>query len=273
MVLDKDTKAFIERHHNDLLEQFKEVKRDLVRSNELCDKLGGDNIVLKADNVALKTELADARDEIKLLKKEMTDHKAESAAAIKAAVAQAVEEQKAVIDGLKIDIDDLQQYGRRNSIRVQNVAVVEGENDDDDEDQDRLLASVNARLAPAGVKLEHDEIIRFHRSSKAKEDKDNEGGKVSQVLIKLRNWRIRRRFHGINAEMRRKEATPGFIGCRVYHDLTKRRLALLNDARALCINGWFAYADVNCNLKIRKGEKFFSFNTIDELKALEKEMK
>ena len=271
MVLDKDTKAFIERHHNDLLEQFKEVKRDLVRSNELCEKLGGDNIVLKADNVALKAELAVARDEIKSLKKEMTDHKAESAAAIKAAVEQAVKEQKAVIDGLRVDIDDLQQYGRRKSIRVQNVAVVEGENDD--EDQNLLLASVNARLAPAGVKLEHDDIIRFYRSSKAKEDKDNEGGKVSQVLIKLRSWPIRRRFFGINAEMRRKEATPGFIGCRVYHDLTKRRLALLNDARALCVNGWFAYADVNCNLKIRKGEKFFSFNTTDELKALEKEMK
>ena len=272
MVLDKDTKAFIERHHNDLLEQFKEVKRDLAQANELNDKLSGDNIVLKADNVQLKADLAEARNEIKALKKDVADHKVESAAAIKAAVAQAVKEQKAVIDGLKIDIDDLQQYGRRKSIRVQNVVVVPGENDDDN--QDLLLASVNARLAPAGVKLEHEDIIRFHRSSKAKDDADIEGGKVSQVLIKLRNWPIRSRFHGINAEMRRKENnSPGFVGCRVYHDLTKRRLALLNDARALCVNGWFAYADVNCNLKLRKGEKFFSFNTTDELKDLVKEMK
>ena len=56
-------------------------------------------------------------------------------------------------------------------------------------------------------------------------------------------------------------------GCRVYHDLTKRRLALLNEARDLCRDGWFCYADGNSNLKLRKGERFISFNTREELKT------
>ena len=265
MGMDKDTKAVFDRHHNEQLESMKEIKRDLQRVNETCDKLRDDNISLKAENVNLKAELATANVAIAELKGDLAQHKTESAAAIKAAVQKAVDEHKAVIAGLKVDIDDLEQYGRRKSIRVQNVVVVAGESDDDN--QDLLLNSVNERLAPANIRLEHRDIIRFHRSSASKDDLDNleTGGKVSQVLIKLKNWPLSRRFQGLNSRMRLKENTPGFKGCRVYHDLTKRRLALLNEARAACKNGWFAYADANCNLKLRNGDKFLKFNTSEEL--------
>ena len=69
--------------------------------------------------------------------------------------------------------------------------------------------------------------------------------------------------------MRQQEKTPGGKGCRVYHDLTKRRLALLNSARKECeaIPGWYAYADINSGLKLRCEKKFHSFNTRDELDA------
>ena len=131
-----------------------------------------------------------------------------------------------------------------------------------------LLKSVNETLTPAGIALEHSDIIRFHRSSAMKDDKDVPFGKVSQVIIKLRNWRLRAQFQGLNGRMRGKEKTPGVKGCRVYHDLTKRRLALLNQARDDCVNGWFAYADTNSNLKIRKDDQVKNFNTIEELEAI-----
>jgi hypothetical protein len=114
--------------------------------------------------------------------------------------------------------------------------------------------------------LRHKDTIRFHRSSAAKDDKDVDGGKVSQVIIKLKNWRLRAQFQGLNTKMRAKELAGG-KGCRVYHDLTKRRLALLNEARDACKNGWFAYADINSNLKIRNGVRYHKFNTSDELDA------
>jgi hypothetical protein len=143
----------------------------------------------------LKQQLTDARLEIASMKvtcnvqkaeSEMAleDYKTESAEAIKAAVAAAVADQKVVFDGLKVDIDDLEQYGRRKSICVQNVALVPGESKD--KTQDLLLASVNARLEPAGIKLDHKQIICFHRSSAEKDDKNIHGGKVSQVIIKLK---------------------------------------------------------------------------------------
>ena len=140
--------------------------------------------------------------------------------------------------------------------------MVTGE--DDDKNQDLLLASVNARLEPADIVLSHEDIVRFHRSSATKDDRDNEGAKVSQVIVKLRNWPLRRQFQGLNKRMREKEEAGG-VGCRVYHDLTKRRLALLNEPRAACKNAWYAYADINSKLKVRKGTKFLSFNSSEEL--------
>jgi hypothetical protein len=68
----------------------------------------------------------------------------------------------------------------------------------------------------------------------------------------------------------RKKENEGGEGCRVFHDLTKRRLTLLNSARDQIKDkeGWIAYADINSNLKLRKEERFHKFNTDEELEAL-----
>jgi hypothetical protein len=112
--------------------------------------------------------------------------------------------------------------------------------DKDDFDESLLLAQVNKTLEPANIQIEESEVIRFHRSAALKDDKFSPGTKTSQVLIKLKHWRVRAKFQGVNAQMRRKEKKKE-KGCRVYHDLTKRRLALLNTARtAIAVYpGWF----------------------------------
>ena len=43
----------------------------------------------------------------------------------------------------------------------------------------------------------------------------------------------------------------------------------MNEARDLCRDGWFCYADVNSNLKLRKGARFLKFNSSEELKQHE----
>ena len=285
MPVDPDVRLLFESQHNLLSEKLdnklNKLERALTLSNENSAKLVRECSELKEKVVVAEAEAKEARDEVKALKAEMAvnkaaadkalaDHKIESAKAIKAAVAKAVEEQKAVISKLRIDLDDLEQYGRRKSVRIQNVRVVPDEYED--KNQDLLLGSVNDRLAPSGIKLAHEDITRFHRSSAAKDDKDVEGGKVSQVIVKLRNWKLRVQFQGLNKLMREKEDRDKVPGCRVYNDLTKRRLALLNEARDLCINGWYAYADMNSNLKVRKGKQFYSFNTSEELSELEGKM-
>jgi hypothetical protein len=267
MAIDPDVKALLENQHTQLTEALSTLGRDLKRSNDLCEKLS-------LECTDLRQQLADSRVEIENLRlamevgrveasDEIAKNKQESADAIKAAVVAS----DARIDGLKIELDDLEQYGRRKSIRVQNVPVVNGE--DKDRSQVKLLASINKTLSPSGISLRQKDIIRFHRSSAAKDDKDVAFQMVSQCIVKLKNWRLRQQFQGLNATMREQEKEEGGEGCRVYHDLTKRRLALLNKARddLKALPGWFAYADINSNLKLRNGERFMKFNTEAELKA------
>ena len=266
MPVDRETQEFIasqiESQTVALTELINSLKRQNTASNERCELLTKENILLKQQLVEARVEIDSLRDAVvtnrKLAIDELATHKAESAAAIRAAVAAS----DAKLNGVKIALDDLEQYGRRKSIRVQNVPLVAGE--DKDKSQDLLLASINATIQPSGIVLNHKDIIRFHRSSAAKDNRDVEGGKVSQCIVKVKNWKLRQQFQGLNTAMRLKERGGG-AGCRVYHDLTKRRLSLLNEARDLCKEGWFAYADLNSNLKLRKGERFLKFNTSEEL--------
>ena len=211
MGLDRDTKAVLDRQHTELMEHVNAMRRDLGHSNALCEKLTEDNAILKIEQNNLKLELATSRQEVATLRAELANHKRESAEAIKAAVEKAVAEHKAVIKGVRVDLDDLEQYGRRKSIRIQNVAVVAGEGED--ENQDLLLDSVNKRLEHSGIILQHEDIVRFHRSSASKDDKDKPGEKVSQVIVKLRNWRLRRQFQGLNKRMREKEEALDIKTC------------------------------------------------------------
>jgi hypothetical protein len=263
MAIDPATKALLESQHNQLSEAISNIARDLRRSNEACEKL-------TLECTDLRKQLSESRAEVEVLRLAMDVNadaistvKSESAAAIRAAVVKS----DARIDGVRIELDDLEQYGRRKSIRVQNVTVVAGEGKDDT-DNELLLASINATLAPSKIVLKQEDVIRFHRSSAAKDDKYTPDKKVSQCIIKLRNWRLRQQFQGLNSLMRAQEKNGG-EGCRVYHDLTRRRLALLNNARDDCVSlpGWFAYADMNSNLKLRNGDRFLKFNTEEELEA------
>ena len=272
MPVDPEVKALLENQTVHLTELINGLKRSLTASNERCEavtrenaailkqlaEVRAENDTIRAENVALRAEIAASKS---YAADELAKHKLESAAAIKAAVVAS----NAKINGLKIQLDDLEQYGRRKSIRIQNVPVVP--NEDKDKSQDLLLKSINSVLEPTGIVLRHKDTIRFHRSSAAKDDKNVQGGKVSQCLVKLKNWPLRRLFQGLNTRMRKEEEAETGGGCRVYHDLTKRRLALLNEARGVLRDGWFAYADVNSNLKLRKGDRFLNFNTSEELAA------
>jgi hypothetical protein len=263
MAVAPEVRELLEAQTTELTELINGLKRAVTASNERSEQLVKDNIILKQQLNEARAEIDILRVAMAVNKTEAADdlaqHKTESSAAIKAAVVAS----NAKINGLRIELDDLEQYGRRKSIRLQNVPVVP--NEDKDHSQDLLLTSVNETLAPSGIALRKKDIIRFHRSSAAKENKDVLGGKVSQCIIKLKNWHLRQQFQGLNTRMRVKEIAKTGGGCRVYHDLTKRRLALLNEARDQMQDGWFVYADINSNLKMRKGDKFLKFNTRDEL--------
>ena len=275
MPLDADTKAYLDARHNELMEKLDVQGRALRVSNEQCAKLNHEVNDLRSQLAAAISELervkagciqdftsaqtrVDEQDEVIKMQDKTIRHLGRDVGDN----LKLLHENEGVIAEQAVLIDDLQQYGRRQSVRVQGVTVVPGEGDDDS----LLLEQVNKALEPANIALQASDVIRFHRSSAIKDDKFAPGTKSSQVLIKLKHWCVRAKFQGVNTAMRLKEKKKE-KGCRVYHDLTKRRLDLLNTARediAVC-PGWFAYADINSGLKLRCEKRFFNFNTKAEL--------
>ena len=228
--------------------KFGELNSMLENSNRRIQEL-------TLECTELRRELSESRSECRSLRRQLDEQK-DAAVAVK-------NEFDDRLDATDVAHDNLEQYGRRQSIPIQNVQMIEGEKDN----PSLLLASINKSLEPLEIQLANEDIVRLHRSSKPKASDD--GGMVSQCIVKLVRWNIRRKFHGLNKTAREKRAS-----CRVYHDLTKRRLSLLNRSRDKLkaanksSENCFVYCDVNSNLKFRSDGKVIDFNTDAEFDAI-----
>ena len=80
------------------------------------------------------------------------------------------------------------------------------------------------------------------------------------MIVKFNNWGSRMMCHNNRKKLKNK---------RITIDLTKRRLTLLNQAKAKTSGKTtidFVFAHVNCRLQLRtKSGYFYSFNTTGEL--------
>jgi len=165
-----------------------------------------------------------------------------------------------------IEHDNLENYGRRLNVRF------EGLEHSAEETSDQLFAQIKSALQSVDIPLEKEDVVRFHRSGPAVR---RDGKTVAQTIVKFARWYKRRQVQFANK--RAREAGKPF---RVHGDLTRRRHGLLIKARELLAarfpsNGDqrrnpapFAYADVNSNLKVRRGDVVHSFNTTTELEGI-----
>ena len=132
-------------------------------------------------------------------------------------------------------IDDLEQYGRRTSLRIFNVPSREKETSEDVRNQ------VVNMIKDAKIDLNESEIDRAHRIGKVVE-KDFNGTKtkVQPIIVKFTTFRGRTNVY------KQRKLIPNV---RTSLDLTKLRLDLLIKAREAVknIEGTFAYSDINCN--------------------------
>ncbi len=93
---------------------------------------------------------------------------------------------------------------------------------------------------------------------------------VAQTIVKLAGWEHRRKAHYANKRARQEGKS-----FRIHNDLTRRRFDLLSRARDRLATKYadagrddvvpFAYADVNSNLKLRRGRTVYDFNTPADL--------
>ena len=149
--------------------------------------------------------------------------------------------------------DDNEQYSRRTSLRINNIAGSEGR-ETAEQCVDKVVETVNKI---PGVKVKKDEIDRAHRVGVAK------AGYPRQMIVKFKYWNTRSMVY-----KRRKDLEDN----RIYLDLTKRRLDLKNLVNDRISNNDkvdFVFADINCSLsmKLQNGQ-FKYFNSQEEFESI-----
>ena len=184
-------------------------------------------------------------------------------------------EQKREIDALKVEkqlltgrvailentmnirerkIDDIEQYGQRVCLRVEDMPLQQ------DETEQKLMDQLENEFSNMGLDVTASAIEHIHHIGSIYSEEDEEGKQYGrqQVIVKFKNWGSRMKVY----KNRKKSNKFKF---RV--DLTKHCLLLLKKARDMTKNMPnvdFTFSDVNCRLALRltNGDfKFFNSET------------
>jgi len=201
----------------------------------------------KSDLATIKEEVINKFDELITKIKTLEDHLFELERRVEKAErkADALESQMVVRDNatelLKKAVDDQEQYGRRNSVRINGLPA--GKSDD-------VMCTVRKCLDEMGVGDVEMDIDRAHKIGKPTIN-NKTGVLEQQVLIKFRSWQARTKVYRARPRGNIATRSGKFSVCL---DLTKRRQALLSLARDLIANRpqfAYAFADINCNFGLK----------------------
>ena len=178
------------------------------------------------------------------------------------------EEFKSAIDALQERVtnlehahDGLEQYGRRLSVRVENIPIAT------DETADNVLEKVENILKEACPNLSGNVIDRAHRiGSNYKCFKTN--NTCRSVIVRFNSFKHRTLFYRNRNKLK---------GVRIKLDLTKKRYNVLRSARSIAnenqdIN--YVFPDINCRLKVvfKNGTSDFFKDIIELNELIEKYM-
>ena len=217
-----------------------------MRINELSQQVNNQNDVIESLKV-----------EINLLKQEKS----------------ATKDQVDIIRDLKVEVEKLkndnfhyaqvekkalalEQYSRRQSVRLDGIKVSENESSED------LQKIVKDCFIEAEVVVPDTVLDSVHRIGPIYLDQSN--NRCQSILIKFSNFSHRTEFY------RARKNLSGSKRVRI--DLTKSNYTLLKNARALLyeskIKDVYAFSDINCRLKIVNKETNDSsfFESMDDVR-------
>ena len=158
---------------------------------------------------------------------------------------------------LENDINQIEQYSRRQTLRIDGVEV-----SDNFESPENVVSLVHGYMKEVGINNSDMVIDRAHRIGPVYKDKNNV--KYRSIIVKFTNFRIRTQFYRSRGKLKDK------IKIRI--DLTKRNYNVLKKSIDLIYESEkkdvYVFADINCRLKIVDiGSKEESFiNSIDDAK-------
>lgn len=179
---------------------LKEMKDELLKSvTGRIEKLEGTLFDKEQENDALKKEIIELRKEVETVRDEKNQLKRDS------------EKMREINEG---KINDLEQYGRRNNIRISGLE--DSQHETAEQTTAEVINTINREMP--GVNLKFDDIDIAHRLGKFDKDKQR------QIIVKMKS-----RMTKINI-MTRKKALRGkhiFIN----DDLTKLNQAVFKSVR------------------------------------------
>ncbi|KAJ8305117.1 hypothetical protein KUTeg_017331 [Tegillarca granosa] len=118
-------------------------------------------------------------------------------------------------ENLRLSIDELEQYGRRNAVRISGIPEKTGE------DTDAIVRDVANKM---GVDIHDVDISRSHRSGKPGQSRPR------QILVKFVRYNTKRK---LLISRRVMKSVPSLNNVFINDDLTKRRQELYRKARDL----------------------------------------
>ena len=175
--------------------------------------------------------------------------------------AAAGEPQGERVEQLELQLDALEQYGRRLNIRVDNVPQLA------DESIPALEKKVLELLNDAGAPIKTADVVRLHRIGQLRHNPRNaaDAPKCSQVMVRLNNWRAREAAHLARNAARTK-------GHAIRQDLTRPRREVIAEAND-AIRSWgpsdepvYCYANINCEVTMRRGRETKRINCDADLR-------
>lgn len=120
---------------------------------------------------------------------------------------------------LKLSIDELEQYGRRNAVRISGIPETP------QEDTDAIVRDVASKM---GVTINEEDISRSHRSGQPGKSYPR------QILVKFTRYNTKRKLLKSRREMK---SVTTLKHVYINEDLTKRRQALYKKTRELLKQG------------------------------------
>ena len=159
---------------------------------------------------------------------------------------------------IRMEPEDVQQYVRKQNVRILGVNVIKNET------SAAVESVVKQLMHDSNMVIPNVAIDRAHRVGKVK--KEMNGNATQPIIVRFTSFRDRTRFYEARKDIKSK------FKYGISLDLTKIRLGLLNEARKMVDNVEginFVYSDVNCNLKpLTSNGKHLSFRYICDLQVI-----
>lgn len=164
------------------------------------------------------------------------------------AMQEAIHSRDQTIQELRRDVDrktdELEQYQRRQSLRVFGVA------ESDREDTDQLIVDLAKNI---GVNIKVDDIDRSHRVG------PRVANRVRPIIVKFVSYRKRREVFLSKRKLKHSGKT-------IREDLTSTRLAVLKDAiKEFDVSNVWTQDGV---IVVKRGDKKMRVSSMDELRRL-----